>query len=93
MIFGHIVNIMIPLILPWTFIMLDSGVRNYKTKINAVCCLILYFLGLFFPIYYLFELLMDRENKLIKERNEIIRQNNKNNVSMTIRKDMWRDYL
>ena len=73
MIFGHIVNIMIPLILPWTFIMLDSGVRNYKTKINAVCCLILYFLGLFFPIYYLFELLMDRENKLIKERNEIIR--------------------
>ena len=66
MIFGHIVNLMIPLILPWTYVMLESGVRNVRTKINAVCCLFLYFLGLLFPIYYLFELLMDREKILIK---------------------------
>ena len=60
MISGHVVNVLLPFTLPWTFIMLSSGVKNFNTKINAVCYLILYFLGLFFPIYYFFELLQER---------------------------------
>ena len=60
MIFGHIINIIMPLTLPWTFMMLDSGVRNFKTKLNAACYLILYFVGVFFPIYYFFDLLQER---------------------------------
>ena len=45
--------------------MLSSGVKNFNTKINAACYIILYFFGLFFPIYYFFELLQERETKLI----------------------------
>ena len=69
MISGHVVNIIMPLTLPWTFIIMQTGVRNIGTKINAVCYIILYFLGLFFPIYYLFELLQERESELIKAKN------------------------
>ena len=54
MIFGHVINIIMPLTLPWTFVMLQNGVRNFGTKINAATYLILYFLGLVFPIYYFF---------------------------------------
>ena len=57
MISGHVVNVLLPLTLPWTFVMLESGVKNFNTKLNAVCYLILYFLCLFFPIFYFFELL------------------------------------
>jgi hypothetical protein len=62
MIFGQIINIMIPLTLPWTFVMMDTGLRNFKTKINAICYILLFFVGLFFPIYYFFHLLQEREN-------------------------------
>ena len=60
MISGHIINIIMPLVLPWTFIMLDACVRNFRTKLNAACYILLYFLGLFYPIYYFFELLQER---------------------------------
>ena len=66
MVFGHIINMIIPLTLPWTFMMLQNGVRSFGTKINAACYLVLYFTGIFFPIYYFFELLQEREKILIE---------------------------
>ena len=57
MIYGHIINVMMPIILPWTFMMLEGGIRNFQAKINVASYLVLYFLGIFFPIYYFFELL------------------------------------
>ena len=60
MLCGHIINAMAPLILPWTFILLDAGVRNFKTKINTAGNFLIFFMGFVFPIYYLFELLQDR---------------------------------
>lgn len=68
MIFGNIINIILPLTLPWTFFLLESGVRNFGTKMNSACYIILYFVGLVFPIYYFFDLLQDREQALIEER-------------------------
>jgi hypothetical protein len=61
---------MAPLVLPWTFVMLDCGVRDFKNKLNAVGNFLFFFMGLVFPIYYLFELLQDKENELIKARRE-----------------------
>ena len=60
MVFGQIINVIIPLTLPWTYVMLETGIRNFKTKLNAGCYIILYFLGVFFPIYYFFDLLRER---------------------------------
>lgn len=70
MIFGNIINIILPITLPWTFFFLQSGVRNVGTKVNSVFYLIFYFVGIVFPIYYFFDLLHDRERLLIKERRE-----------------------
>ena len=61
MIYGHVINLMMPLTLPWTFFMLKSGVRNFKDKINAACYIVLYFMAVFFPIFYLFELMQEKE--------------------------------
>lgn len=69
MISGHVVNLIVPMTLPWSFIIMQTGFRDFKTKLNSACYLILFFLGLFFPIYYLFELLQARESELIQERN------------------------
>ena len=66
---GQIINFIMPLTLPWTFVMLESGIKNFKTKINAACYLLIFFMGLFYPIYYFFELLGEEEGKLITERN------------------------
>ena len=74
MIYGQIINFMMPIILPWTFMMLEGGIRNFQAKINVASYLVLYFLGIFFPIYYFFELLQERESKLIKERNKRVQQ-------------------
>ena len=70
LIYGQLINVMGPLILPWTFVMIDSGVRDFKTKVNIVGNFVIFFFGLVFPIYYFFELLSERETMLIKERKE-----------------------
>jgi hypothetical protein len=56
----QIINIIAPVALPWTFCMLSMGVRNFRSKANAACYLVIYFLALVFPIYYFFELLQER---------------------------------
>ena len=62
MIYGQIINVMAPLILPWTFLLLDAGVRDFRTKINAVGNILIFFIGVIFPIYYFFDLLGERES-------------------------------
>ena len=80
---GHFINIIMPLTLLWSFIVLQAGVRNFNTKLNAVCYIFLFFLGLFFPIYYFFELLQQREAELIHERDRRRRERQKKNVAIT----------
>ena len=70
MLFGSIINIMIPLTLPWSFFMIELGVRNYQTKLNSVFYLILFFVVLVFPIYYFFELLQEKSKKQASVRKE-----------------------
>ena len=54
MIFGQVINLLIPFTLPWTFVMLNNGVRNFGTKLDAALYFFLFFVALFFPIYYFF---------------------------------------
>ena len=61
---------MIPIVLPWTFVMMEAGVRNFKTKLSVASNILLFFIVLVFPIYYFFELLTNREKELIRERME-----------------------
>ena len=70
MIYGHIINIMAPLVLPWTFVMLEAGVRNFQTKLSCVCNILIFFMALVFPVYYFFELLAEKEKELIDERDK-----------------------
>ena len=46
--------------------MLEAGVRNVQTKFSATCNIIIFFMTLVFPIYYLFEMLQERESLLLK---------------------------
>ena len=56
MIYGQITNLIIPLTLPWPFIMIKGGVIDFKSKLNWVIFSVFFFMSLFVPIYYLFEL-------------------------------------
>ena len=69
-IYGELINVMGPLILPWTFLMVDVGVRDFKNKLNVVGNFVIFFFGLIFPIYYFFDLLQERESLLISDRNK-----------------------
>lgn len=60
MIYFQIVNLMVPLVLPWTFVMIEAGVRDYKSKLSSACYLVIFFMSLVFPIYYLFDMLQER---------------------------------
>ena len=93
MIFGQVINVLMPLTLPWTFLMLRNGLRSFGSKVNAASYLLLYFLGLLFPIYYFFELLQEREKRLIQERDGMRRRGGKgkkNNFQMKYKVDMWK---
>jgi hypothetical protein len=54
---GQIINVMAPLVLPWIFIILKAGVKDFNTKINTAAYLLVFFICLVFPIYYFFSLL------------------------------------
>ena len=51
MIYGQIINIISPLVLPWSFIILESGVREFKTKISSVCNILIYKRRNFFKLW------------------------------------------
>ena len=54
MVSGQVINFTLPLTLPWTFLMLEVGMKDFKSKINAMCYILIFFWGLFLPIYYFF---------------------------------------
>jgi hypothetical protein len=64
-IYGQLINMMCPLVLPWAFIILQSGTRNARAKINTVAYLAVFFVMLFFPFYYFLSLLQERKRYLI----------------------------
>ena len=61
LLYGQIIHVIAPFILPWSFMMMEMGVNNFRTKINGVCIIFSFFMGLVFPFYYLLELLQKRE--------------------------------
>ena len=95
MIFGQVINVVLPLTLPWTFIMCKKGVYNFGTKMNTVCYFMIYFFGLLFPILYFFQLLQDREAKLIREREKRYQKlreelEEKRKCKIVFKKDMFK---
>ena len=86
MISGQVVNLMVPLILPWSFMMMDLGVRDFNSKLNAIGYILIYFMGLVFPIFYLFELCSEREGLLIQERKEEALKEQLKNIALLTKK-------
>jgi uncharacterized membrane protein YqaE (UPF0057 family) len=60
MVSGNLINIMSPIILPWSFILLQAGFRNYQTKINTLAYVLVFFMVFVFSISYFFSLLWVR---------------------------------
>ena len=53
-IYGQIISLMQPLILPWSFIVFSNvGATDFLGKVNALAYLILFFICFFFPFFYL----------------------------------------
>ena len=69
MIYFQLTNLISPIVLPWSFIMLNMGVSNINSKIGTSLYLVLHFTTLVIPIYQFFDLL--------KERSAILQQNAK----------------
>ena len=57
MIYGQIINLMMPLTLPWSFMLIKSGITSIRSKLSMVLFLALFFVCAVFPIYYLLELI------------------------------------
>lgn len=62
--YGQITNVITIFTLPWSFLMLEGGVCDFGTKVNFGVFSLLYFVALFFPIYYFFELIKQRSAEL-----------------------------
>lgn len=69
MVFGQIINIIMPSTLPWSFILLQSGARNFSAKLNFLLYYFVLFLSVLFPIYYFFSLLETQKAQIIDKRN------------------------
>ena len=52
MIFGQVISLMQSVILPWSFISLKGGSKNFKTKINTAIYLTLFLISVLLPFYY-----------------------------------------
>jgi hypothetical protein len=55
-IFGQIINLMHPIVLPWAFHMLQMGCRNWKDMISILTYIFVFFMAFAFPFYYFLEL-------------------------------------
>jgi len=64
MIYFQLTNLISPIVLPWTFIMLNMGVNNINSKIGTSLYLVLHFTTLVIPIYQFFDLLKERSTIL-----------------------------
>ena len=54
---GQIINLLVPYLLPLSFFLFQPHNLRLSSKINAFLLLLALFIGIFFPIYYLFFLL------------------------------------
>jgi hypothetical protein len=70
LIYGQLINMMASLVLPWSFIMLQSGSRDSFSKINAISFTLVFFVVLVFPIYYFFQLVLEKKRQLIQRRQD-----------------------
>ena len=73
MVFGQIINIIMPSTLPWSFILLQSGAPSFPAKINFILYYFVLFLSVLFPIYYFFSLLETQRRQIIEKRKSIIK--------------------
>lgn len=54
MVCGQITNVLVQFTLPWSFILLNNGARSFSSKANFATYLLLLFVAIFFPIYYVY---------------------------------------
>ena len=57
MFYGQVINLIGPLVLPWTFMMLETGFRNFRNKLTVAVTVLVFFMGVIFPFIYFCELL------------------------------------
>ena len=67
MVYGQLINMMIQLTLPWSFLMLCANCGNFAGKANNGLFVLLFFLGLCFPFVFLLGLLCKREKHLMEK--------------------------
>jgi hypothetical protein len=68
MFYGQIINSMVPLILPWSYIMVQAGVRNVQTKISTAIYSIIFFISIAFPIYYMLDLVLEEKKRQMRKK-------------------------
>jgi hypothetical protein len=64
LIYGQLINVMAPLVLPWLFVIAKAGVRDFRTKINTAAYFFTFFVCLTFSIYYFVSLLTRRKIRI-----------------------------
>lgn len=65
LIYGQIINSLIPFALPWSFILIKTGFLQFSDKINLVifsCCL---FVAIVFPFFYFFNLVHIQKGRIL----------------------------
>lgn len=68
MIFGQIIGIALPVLLPFRFFLFSGGIQTFGSKINFLLNLIFTFISILSPFLYLYYLLMKR--KLVNKENK-----------------------
>jgi hypothetical protein len=61
LLYGRIIKMMVPIILPWTFVLMRNAPRNVWEEINTTLHLFFIYLVIFFSFYYLLELVLERK--------------------------------
>ena len=65
LIYGQIINSLIPFVLPWSFILIKTGFLQFSDKINLAifsCCL---FVAIVFPFFYFFNLVHIQKGRIL----------------------------
>jgi hypothetical protein len=68
MAFGQVINLMIPSVLPWTFILTQSGTTHFSDKLNFLLFCLFFLVSLAFSIYYLFSLVDLQKKQSLEEQ-------------------------
>lgn len=71
MLFGQIISMLVPSVLPWSFVLLKCGARNFSTKVNFLLNYLCLFVSIVFPIYYFFSLVEGQKVQLLEKKASI----------------------